>query len=55
MLLSEKFGRGLQEWNVLNMDYIRDIYGKYNEVLRLQPPLTLTEDEAHWAAKIIKR
>ncbi len=30
-------------------------YGKYNEVLRLQPPLTLTEDEALWAAKIIKK
>jgi len=30
-------------------------YGKYNEVIRLQPPLTLTEDEAIWAAKIIKK
>ncbi len=30
-------------------------YGKYNEVLRLQPPLTLTVEEALWAAKIIKK
>ena len=30
-------------------------YGKYNEVIRLQPPLTLTKDEALWAAKIIKK
>ncbi|VVB94313.1 [LysW]-aminoadipate semialdehyde/glutamate semialdehyde transaminase [uncultured archaeon] len=30
-------------------------YGKYNEVLRLQPPLTLTEVEALWAARIIKK
>ncbi len=30
-------------------------YGKYNEVLRLQPPLTLTAKEALWAAKIIKK
>jgi 4-aminobutyrate aminotransferase len=30
-------------------------YGKYNEVLRLQPPLTLTQKEALWAAKIIKK
>ncbi|HEY9247260.1 MAG TPA: aminotransferase class III-fold pyridoxal phosphate-dependent enzyme [Candidatus Methanoperedens sp.] len=30
-------------------------YGKYNEVLRLQPPLTLTEDEALLAAGIIKK
>lgn len=30
-------------------------YGKYNEVLRLQPPLTLTEKEAIWAAEIIKK
>jgi 4-aminobutyrate aminotransferase len=30
-------------------------YGKYNEVLRLQPPLTLTEKEALWAVEIIKK
>ncbi len=30
-------------------------YGKYNEVLRLQPPLTLNENEAIWAAEIIKK
>jgi 4-aminobutyrate aminotransferase-like enzyme len=29
-------------------------YGKYNEVLRLQPPLTLNENEMIWAAEIIK-
>ncbi|HEY9207302.1 MAG TPA: aminotransferase class III-fold pyridoxal phosphate-dependent enzyme [Candidatus Methanoperedens sp.] len=30
-------------------------YGKYNEVLRIQPPLTLTAKEAFWATKIIKK
>lgn len=30
-------------------------YGKYGEVLRLQPPLTLTVEEALWAVKIIKK
>ncbi len=30
-------------------------YGKYNEFLRIQPPLTLSKKEALWAAKIIKK
>ncbi|MCD4676499.1 MAG: aspartate aminotransferase family protein [Desulfobacula sp.] len=30
-------------------------YGKYNEILRIQPPLTLTEKEALLAIKIIKK
>ncbi len=30
-------------------------YGKYNEILRIQPPLTLTKKEALWATKIIKK
>ena len=30
-------------------------YGKYNEILRIQPPLTLTKKEALWAAEIIKK
>ncbi len=29
-------------------------YGKYNEVLRLQPPLTLKTKEALWAVKVTK-
>ena len=29
-------------------------YGKHNEILRIQPPLTLTEKEALWATGIIK-
>lgn len=30
-------------------------YGKHNDVLRLQPPLTITEEEAFLAAEIIKK
>jgi 4-aminobutyrate aminotransferase len=30
-------------------------YGKYNEILRIQPPLTMTKKEALWATKIIKK
>ena len=30
-------------------------YGKYNEILRIQPPLTVTKKEAFLAAKIIKK
>jgi 4-aminobutyrate aminotransferase len=29
-------------------------YGKHNEVLRIQPPLTLKEEEAVWATNILK-
>ncbi len=30
-------------------------YGKLNEVIRIQPPLTLSTKEALWAAKILKK
>jgi 4-aminobutyrate aminotransferase len=53
-IASENFA-GIAGMRCIEYGLYPGYYGKYNEVLRLQPPLTLTEDEALWAAKIIKK
>ena len=53
-IASENFA-GIAGMRCIEYGLYPGYYGKYNEVLRLQPPLTLTAKEALRAAKIIKK